>query len=173
MNIPGLGEVEKDERFGDYYSQRLSLALLNRKQCRVVIDGYDDDENKKDFHLVIANLLTAPFSVLKDAEPYIFQYYQDMNSYRSPADEEFLVIESPNQVWKHIQLADNAVLTRRAYGDQSVYVSLECNCDWEREHGLQIVLRDGAEVVKVGPYDGHLTNSDAYADDAFENVIYR
>jgi len=28
----------------------------------------------------------------------------------------------------------------------------------EDEHGLQVVLRDGARVTKVGPYDGHLTN---------------
>ena len=27
--------------------------------------------------------------------------------------------------------------------------------------------------VKVGGYDGHLTNSDAYADDALEGVVYR
>jgi hypothetical protein len=25
----------------------------------------------------------------------------------------------------------------------------------------------------VGPYDGHLTNSDAFADSTLENVVYR
>jgi Transposase DDE domain len=37
--------------------------------------------------------------------------------------------------------------------------------------GLQIVFKDGLCVSKVGPYDGHLTNSDAYANDEFEDVI--
>jgi hypothetical protein len=41
------------------------------------------------------------------------------------------------------------------------------------EHGLQIVLRNGLEVNKLGMYDGHLTNSDAFADPALEDTIYR
>jgi hypothetical protein len=35
------------------------------------------------------------------------------------------------------------------------------------------VFRDGAEVTKVGPADGHLTNVAAYDDDSLDGVIYR
>lgn len=62
--------------------------------------------------------------------------------------------------------------SRRAYGDKGIYVSLECSCDWEPEHGLQIVFKDGKRVNKISSYDGHLTNSDAYADDDLEDVIF-
>jgi hypothetical protein len=54
-----------------------------------------------------------------------------------------------------------------------MYASLECNCDWEEEHGLLIVFKEGREVSKIGPYDGHLTHSDAYGDPALEDVVYR
>ena len=52
--------------------------------------------------------------------------------------------------------------------------SVECECEWEwePEHGLQFVLKNGETVIKVGPYDGHLTHSDADADDSLENIIY-
>jgi hypothetical protein len=53
-----------------------------------------------------------------------------------------------------------------------VYVSVGCECDWEVEHGLQIVFRDGATVTKVGPFDGHLTNASAHARDDLEGVVY-
>jgi hypothetical protein len=33
-------------------------------------------------------------------------------------------------------------------------------------------LQEWPSVTKVGPHNGHLTNSDAYADDDLENVIY-
>jgi hypothetical protein len=46
------------------------------------------------------------------------------------------------------------------------------NCDWEVEHGMQLVLRDGRTVSKVSPYDGHLTNADAFADPKLVGVIY-
>ena len=49
---------------------------------------------------------------------------------------------------------------------------IECGCDWEPEHGLELVLEDGARVTKVGPYDGHLTNAAAYADPTLESVVY-
>jgi len=39
--------------------------------------------------------------------------------------------------------AASQLITRRAYGDKGIYVSLECGCDWEHEHGLQIVFKNG------------------------------
>ena len=61
---------------------------------------------------------------------------------------------------------------RRSSGDMRVYVSIECECAWEPEHGLQLVLQEGRRVTKIGPYDGHLTNSDAFARPDLEGVIY-
>ncbi len=111
--------------------------------------------------------------MLKEAEPYVFRYYQNCNSNWEPDDEEFVAIESPSDVWCHVQLGSEPMVSRRAYGDKGIYVSLECNCDWEPEHGLQIVFKNGLRVNKVGPYDGHLTNSDAYANGDLEDVIYQ
>ncbi|WP_407939254.1 DUF6985 domain-containing protein [Microbulbifer thermotolerans] len=48
------------------------------------------------------------------------------------------------------------MVLRRPYGDKLVYISLECSCDWEREHGLQIVFKQGLYVNKIGPLDGIL-----------------
>jgi hypothetical protein len=64
------------------------------------------------------------------------------------------------------------MVSRRPYGDELIYISLACAGDWEREHGLQVVFKQGLLVNKVGPFDGHLTNSDAYANKELEDVIY-
>ncbi|HEY7328274.1 MAG TPA: hypothetical protein VH592_11565 [Gemmataceae bacterium] len=64
------------------------------------------------------------------------------------------------------------MVSRRAYGDKGIYISVECGCEWEQEHGLQLVLRNGLKVNKLGGYDGHLTNSDAFDDESLEHVIY-
>lgn len=173
MDIPGLGEVTKDEQFGWHYSKPLRLPLLNNDECRVVVEGYDEDDRKEEFHAAIAKLLASDFAALKSAEQHVYRYYEDMNSNWDPSDEEFLSIKSASEVWRHVKLGREPMVTRRAYGDKAVYVSIECECDWEPEHGLQIVLNGRGQVVKVGPYDGHLTNSDAYADKRLEDVVYR
>ncbi|HBN76890.1 MAG TPA: hypothetical protein DD473_13945 [Planctomycetaceae bacterium] len=172
MNIPGIGAVTKDEELDWYYSEPIAIPVLGAV-CQVVVEGYDDDPNKEDFHTAINNFLSAGHTVLKEAEPYIYQYYERCRDYYDPSDDEYVDIKSSNDIWQHIRLGVEPTFTRRAYGDKGIYVSLECSCDWEQEHGLQIVFKNGWKVNKVGAYDGHVTNSDAYADDILENVIFK
>lgn len=173
MNIPGLGETKFDNGYGCYSSEQISIPVLKGVKCRILVEGYEEDTEKEDFHVAIANFLSIPHAVLVASESCIFRYYQAVSSYWASRNEEFVSIKSPSDIWKHIQLGTEAIVSRRPYGDHGIYVSLECNCDWEPEHGLQIVFKDGATVNKVGPYDGHLTNSDAFADKSLENVIYK
>lgn len=37
-----------------------------------------------------------------------------------------------------------------------------CECDWEEEHGLQLVFRQGKKLTRISDQDGHLTEADAY-----------
>lgn len=173
MNIPALGEVTKDEIFEWYYSQPVIVRALGGKACRIVVKGYDDDNAKEEYAPAIQNFLALSPEALKSAESHVFAYYKDCFPYWHPSDPEYVVITSPSDVWGHVQLGDEPMVTRRKYGDKGIYISLECNCDWEPEHGLQIVFKNGENVTKVGPYDGHLTNSDAFADENLENVVYR
>jgi hypothetical protein len=171
MEIPGLGVVEKDEQFGWYRSEPIRVPVLGNKWCRIVVEGYDDDKKKEEFHTAIANFLSASPAVLEQAAPYVFQYYQACKE-QAGSNEEFVRIKSAASVFRHVRLGSEPMITRRAYGDRGIYVSLECGCDWEPEHGLQIVFKNGLKVNKVGPYDGHLTNSDAYDSKKLEDVIY-
>lgn len=172
MEIPNLGLVTKDEGLGWYYGQPMVVPVLGGKMCRLVVEGYDEDPNKGDFHDAIANFLSISPAVLKESEEYVFQYFKQCQQLGDRGDAE-ISIAYPSLVWLHVRLGSEPIVTRRGYGDKGIYVSLECGCDWEEEHGLQIVFKNGLKVNKVGPFDGHLTNSDAFADPSLENVIYR
>jgi hypothetical protein len=54
MNIPGIGEVTKDERWDLFWSQPIPIPLLNGQQCRIGIEGYDEDLHKEEFHAAIS-----------------------------------------------------------------------------------------------------------------------
>ena len=172
MEILGLGVVEKDHNLNWYRSKPMLVPVLGNKRCRIVVKGYDEDRKKEGFHTAIANFLSITPSVLEVAAHHVFQYYEACKANWGPDDKQFTKIKSAASVFRHVRLGSEPMVTRRAYGDKGVYVSLECGCDWEPEHGLQIVFKNGLRVNKVGPYDGHLTNSDAYASKKLEDVIY-
>ncbi len=170
MDIPGLGTVTKDLESNSYYSEPLPISALSGHHCSIQIDGYDDDVNPEDFHSAIANFLSLSPAILTTVEADIFQYYKDSGELGDP--EEDVIIEAPNGVWLHVQIGDQITVSRRRGGDNGIYLSLDCSCDWEHEHGLQIIFKNGLSINKIGPYDGHLTNSDAYDDDSLETVVY-
>lgn len=172
MEIPLIGKVIKDEGLGWYYSEPIRVPVLGDQMCQMIVERYDEDSNQGDFHAAIKNFLSINQSVLKDAESDVFQYYKDRNADWDEDHERFIAIESPADVWKHVQLGTKPLVTRRGYGDHGIYISLDCECDWEEEHGLQIVFKNGLKINKIGAYDGHYTNSDAYGDDRLENIIY-
>jgi hypothetical protein len=172
MEIPGVGKVEPYEDFGWLRSKALPLGALGGRHCRVVLEGYEEDPNKQDFHAAIANLLSSELDLLEAASSYVFRYYEDMSAEWDHDDAEYVQADLQS-IWEHVQLGSELHISRRSYGDRGVCVSLECNCDWEEEHGLQLVFSEGRTVIKVGPYDGHLTNADAYDDPSLEGVIYK
>ena len=125
---------------------------------------------KGDFHVAIANFLSATPAVLREADEPLFRYYKDFEERWE--EEGKPPIRSADELWQHIQLGSEPMVSRKPYGDKGIYISVECGCDWEEEHGLQLVLKDGLKVNKLGGYDGHLTNSDAFDDESLQDVIY-
>jgi hypothetical protein len=172
MNIPGLGELTRNN-YGEYQSDPITVRVLGGKKCRFTVEEYDDDPDKEAFHVAIANFLGLNESALKDAAPHVFQYYKDLEDDWKSYDDDFKPIKSPDGVWAHVRFGSELTVSRRGYGDKGIYISIECGCDWEEEHGMQIVFKNGLKVNKVGPFDGHLTNADAFADESLENVVYR
>lgn len=173
IEVPHLGKLTPSSDFPEWLeSELVPVPMLHDKLCRFILDGYEDDDQPEDFHAAANNLLAAGPEVLQAAEQAIYQYYVDRDYNVDMDEEDWIVIEKPEDVWEFVSLGGEFHLSRRNYGDEKIYASLECNCEWEEEHGLQIVLKEGKFVNKIGQYDGHVTNSDAYDHAEFEDMVY-
>lgn len=170
IRIPLLGEMEKDQYYDELRSKPVVVNVLGGIQFESTLEEYEQDKAKEEFHEALENFLSIDSLVLKSAQDYVYQYYKDIFVRLEPGNDWYIEIDNPRAVWKHIEFC-SLVVSRNPYGDKLVYISLQCSCDWEREHGLQIVFKQGQHVSKVGPFDGRLTN--VHAGDNPENIIYR
>lgn len=173
IELPGIGRLTYDSALDWYISKELTLRVLGGHLCRIVLVGHYEDDNTQELYTAARNFLSIEPSVLREAEEPVYQYCRDCARYWDPDWGDYPEIVSPHDVWKHVRFGGEAMVVRRAYCDRAVYVSLECACDWEEEHGLQIVFKNGLKVNKVGGYDGHSTNADAYSDESLEDVVYK
>lgn len=173
MHIPGLGEVTKDEEFGWYLSKPIPVPMFGGKECRMVLRDYGDDEQKDDFHIAIANFLTGTPSILREADEALSLFYKECQEWYATFRKHAAPIVSADELWQHVKLEGESYVTRRYRRDKGIYISVVCTCDWETPHGLEIVLKNGSKVNRLGECYDSLTNSDHFGDDSLENVIYR
>ncbi|MEU3643649.1 hypothetical protein AB0E59_09760 [Lentzea sp. NPDC034063] len=156
MEIPGLGTVVENE-YESLVSAPIPVPVIG-VALPFHLDGYTDDPAPDDFHAAIRAFLALDGTALEAAAPGVFDYYRHMGEVFGDELDDFPRIAGPAEVWNHVSFAGHEVTVQRDHGGGPVYISLEAECEWEVEHGLQVVFRDGARVTKVGPYDGHLTN---------------
>jgi len=102
---------------------------------------------------------------------HVFAYYQDYRSGADWLDAIMAVPDHAQDIWKHVTPGP-VYLEQGRRDDTSWYVVMEAECDWDVEHGLMMVWRNGTTLCKVGGYDSHLTNVNAFGDPALQNVVY-
>lgn len=76
-------------------------------------------------------------------------------------DKPLWDIKDKHDIWKFVR-PEEIHLARRQRRDKDVYLMIACECDWEQEHGLQLVFRRGQQLTRISEQDGWLTTADAY-----------
>jgi hypothetical protein len=171
VDLPGIG-ILREEQYGNLVSEALPIAALAGRDCHFVFDGFEGDPHPEDFIQAVRNVMAADESLLAAATGHVHQYCIDMQTLWGEAAPT-LDISKPADVWRYVDLGTQLSVSRDHDSGRDVFVSLECNCAWEIEHGLQLVFRNGNEITKVGPFDGPLSNESAYADERLRGVIYK
>ncbi|MBU0660714.1 hypothetical protein KKG22_00875 [Patescibacteria group bacterium] len=161
INFESIGEVDLS---GDCTSKPISVPFLKDKLVIFNLEYLFEESDVIDFDNAIKVFLKNKYDIFDSIIEPLYEYYQDNLEYSN------IDIEKEN-ILNHIQFGNVINVEKREY-DKKVYLSFECECDWEREHGLQIVFKEGNIINKIGPYDGYLTNASAYGNKEFDDIIY-
>lgn len=160
MNLidPLLGELTYDS-FHGYRSKKMPVAFLRGHQCSF---AFGNDPRPEEIRAAIKNVLDAKLEILVAAEPHVLQYREDVLAFlRTSNLGPKTTPEAPADIWAHVTFGDEFQVERNE--EAAIDVSLQCACDWEPEHGLELVLRNGLSITKVGPFGQHAEGDVVYA----------
>lgn len=159
LHIPALGPLHRDLHIPEWLvSEPLPIPFFNGQKLPVTIEGLKESD-QKEIEDAISSFLKLGCVDRLAISGYVFANYQQTAELVSE-DDLGCHIESEQAVWDHVQ-PGAIYISRRHRRDCAIYLMIGANCDWEPEHGLQIVYRRGSELVRVSQQDGHLTQTDA------------
>jgi hypothetical protein len=119
----------------------------------VTLCEFEQDTNPQELIEALERFLAKPFKACVEAEEKVHADYLSMGE--CCGFEELEEIATPADVWDHAW-PTRLYVQRNEGRDEKVYVSISFDCDWEQEHGLQLVFLEGDKLVRVSAIDGHL-----------------
>lgn len=172
IESPLFGRLKQSE-FADWWmGPELQIPLWNNKPLR--LDCHFDPDTDPDFlteaYAAVQNFLHKGPEALKEATPYLdwnfkacceILYDEVTRDMLTDWQREVLDYEDRNRLWELVSPNDYIYVARRHRRDRDMYIVLPCSCEWEEEHGLQLVYRRGLMLTKLSQIDGHLTEADA------------
>lgn len=160
LHIAALGLLHRDLHIPEWLvSGPLPIPFFDGQKLTVTIEGLEESD-QREIEDAISSFLRLGHIDRLAISGYVFANYQQTAELVSEEDLG-CHIESEQAVWDHVQPGE-IYISRRGRRDCAIYLVIGASCDWEPEHGLQIVYRRGSELVRVSQQDGHLTHADAY-----------
>lgn len=162
-----IGRLVQHNRFPDWWeSNGVSVPFFDNATCPIIFSDFEPAEDR--IFLEGADHALGNFLRLTQADREAISELAYENCMNFLADigydtwqEPLRQITDKHEIWSFIY-PGAIYVTRRPYGDQDIYVQVTCECEWEEEHGLQLIFRQGKKLTRISEQDGHLTDADAY-----------
>lgn len=171
-----IGTLTEDDSLSDWWiGEEIEIPFFDHEKVGVSFTDYNQEHDET--FLAEADDALQHFLALNAADRkavthLVYKYCLDFLELAEPdeADDDLRAITDENEIWKFVQPTEIYV-TRRLYEDEDLYVQVACACDWDQEHGLQLVFRQGKKLTRVSGQDGHLTEADAYGKPDSEDLL--
>jgi len=162
-----IGRLNQQESFPDWWkSEEIEIPFFDNYKLPIIFMDFEP-EHDKTFIDEADQTLTNFLKLNADDRNLISELaYKNCMDFLEivefdEADEPLRQIIIKDEIWKFIHPTVIYVL-RRHSRDEDIYLQIACEADWEQEHGLQLVFRQGKKLTRISDQDGHLTEADAY-----------
>ena len=161
-----LGILFQDSQFEDWWeSIPKQVPLLNETLKFTFMDLIPEGDNQylEDADAALQNFLAKDESDRNQISELTYQHCLDFLNAVDYGDEDGTLrnLKDRNDIWDYVYPKE-ILVARRDRRDEDIYINISCECEWEKEHGLQLVFRQGKRLTRISEQDGHLTEADAY-----------
>ena len=160
-----IGTLVQNDKFESWWRSSPTLIKLIETELHITYMDFipsEDEHFIKEADEALSQFIKIESSYKLQIAQSIFGNFVDYCSYVSESDiPEKMKGTTPLSIWNFIYPSEIFV-NRRYHRDQDIYIVLACECEWEKEHGLQLVFKQGKKLTRVSDQDGHLTEADAY-----------
>jgi len=160
MTIAALGQLKPDKDIPEWLvSPPVAVPYFDGHELTFTLDTLSDDDSEA-IEDAIRSFLSLGTEDRLAAGLHVFRNYQHM--LEAVGSEDLTCsITAVDEVWSHVHPTE-VFVSKRGRRDDAIYIQITAECDWEIEHGLQIIYRGGSTLSRVSDQDGHLTYTDAY-----------
>ena len=143
-----IGRLKQEDSFTDWWkSEEIAIPFFNNQRLTITFMDFEPEQDKT--FIDEADQALRDFLKLNDNDRNLISElaYKNCMDFLETVefeedDEPLRQIKNESEIWEFIQPTEIYV-TRRPYEEQDIYVQIVCECDWEQEHGLQLVFRQG------------------------------
>ncbi len=158
-DLPSLGRLKQDPNIPEWWNSKpVRVPFCSGKALPFCVrTEADRNAYPPDVHEAVRNFLNLTDADRLAASERVFRHYREIVSYVPEVD---LGVTEPARIWDHIRFT-NVSVDRYDEADGAVYVRLVGDCDWEQEHGFQMLFRGGTTITLVGEHeDGSFVEDD-------------
>lgn len=162
-----LGELKQNDRFKDYWeSEFIEIPFFDNKKMKITFMDFIPEGDTK--FITEADKALKAFLQKSEVDRLLISNlaYENCMDFLNAvefdeADQPLWNIKEKKQIWKFIYPQDIYV-TRSHDKFGTIYLNIACDCEWEQEHGLQLLFKEGEKLTRISEQDGHITEFDSY-----------
>lgn len=160
VEVQALGTLKQDPDIPEWWvSSPIPVPFFGGERLQFVITTeLQGNDFSPDVETAISNFLSLDEQYKFSVSEAVYRNYCE---YLEAVEEFELPISKPTEIWDYVT-PTQIYVSRRSGRDKNIYIKAACECEWEIEHGLQLVFRNGTKLTRVSEQDGHLTHTDAY-----------
>ena len=162
-----IGRLFQNDQFEDWWeSEPREIPFFDNKKIEITfMDLVPADDNTfiEEADRALESFFSKSNTDRNELSDLIYKHSIDFVEAVGWEDEDEYLrdLKDKNEIWNYVY-PQQILVSRRNRRDKDIYITIACECEWEEEHGLQLIFRQGRKLTRISDQDGHLTDSDAF-----------